>query len=368
MAKNKTLRKIGAKKCDSGKSDLGVKGGSVKKKEAKVVSYIHVGEGGKDDLEKYVAGKSSLTLQVYEEEILPDIDESSVINGLDQQGTATDFSDERHRCNRACPVGCQGHLRPNEITIYEGLSENGFLVERKRYRARFIMKTRNSAKTVKPPIRIPELNEEVISEVGEPMPAKYQAIIDSAEQFNDFQIQKDFGWNPTDKSFNLTMKSEDDICVRRQPVTQSTDAVRGKVGVSRGTFIYEITWPVRMRGTHASVGVAARHAPLHSNGYVPLVGANVYSWGWDIGRKEAVHNEITFRYPPTVPNHYVWSAPERFLLIMDLDEGTISFGSEGRWYGVAFSDLQGEVLFPAVSTVWGHAEISIKYLGTDRKP
>ena len=36
----------------------------MKKKEAKVVSYIHVGEGGKDDLEKYIAGKSSLTLQV----------------------------------------------------------------------------------------------------------------------------------------------------------------------------------------------------------------------------------------------------------------------------------------------------------------
>ena len=36
-------------------------------------------------------------VEVYEEESLPDIDESSVINGLDQQGTATDFSDERHR-------------------------------------------------------------------------------------------------------------------------------------------------------------------------------------------------------------------------------------------------------------------------------
>ena len=36
----------------------------MKKSEAKVISYIHVGDGGKEDLEKYMSGTSNLTLQV----------------------------------------------------------------------------------------------------------------------------------------------------------------------------------------------------------------------------------------------------------------------------------------------------------------
>jgi len=367
MAKNKQ------KKCCSKKSEDKIKtlkGGSVgKKAEQKVVSYIHVGDGGKEDLEKYMTGKSNLTLQIYQEERLPDIDESCMINGLDQLGTSADFSDEHHRCSRACPVGCQGHLRPNEIAIYEGLSVKGYLVERKRYRARFVLKgslqplsKQKKAKVALAPPVLPN------DSIGVDIPDKYQLIIDARDQYihND-QIQKDYGWNPLDKSDNLAMRSQEDRCVRRQPVTQSTDGVRGKMGVSRGISIYEISWPVRMRGTHASVGVATRQAPIQAHGYIPLIGSNRHSWGWDIGRKEVIHLMTRENYPSAVQNHYQWSVPESFYLIIDMEEGTLSFAGDDRWYGHAFSGLEGDTVFPAVSTVWGHAEVLIKYIGTNRR-
>ena len=96
------------------------------------VAYIHVGEGGEADLEAQLKGAENLDIQILEEESLPDIDETDMIHGLDHTGTARDYVDERHRCTINCPVGCQGHLRPNEIVIYESYKWKGKLLGRRR--------------------------------------------------------------------------------------------------------------------------------------------------------------------------------------------------------------------------------------------
>ncbi len=96
------------------------------------VAYIHVGEGGEADLEAQLKGAENLDIQILEEEDLPDIDETDMIHGLDHTGTARDYVDDRHRCTPACPVGCQGHLRPNEIVIYESFKWKGKLRGRRR--------------------------------------------------------------------------------------------------------------------------------------------------------------------------------------------------------------------------------------------
>jgi len=96
------------------------------------IAYIHVGEGGEADLEAHLKGADNLDIQIYDQEKLPDIDETDMIHGLDHTGTSRDYVDERHRCTTACPVGCQGHLRPNEIVIYESVQWNGKLLDRKR--------------------------------------------------------------------------------------------------------------------------------------------------------------------------------------------------------------------------------------------
>merc|ERR1719356_1187414 len=106
------------------------------------VSLIHVGEGGEADLEAQLKGAENLDIQILEEEDLPDIDETDMIHGLDHTGTARDYVDERHRCTINCPVGCQGHLRPNEIVIYESFKFEGRLRGRKRYKGRIIYNIR----------------------------------------------------------------------------------------------------------------------------------------------------------------------------------------------------------------------------------
>jgi len=336
-----------------------------RKQRPRVVSYIHVGDASKDDLEEYIKGKGKLSLQVFFEEELPDIDASDVVNGLDQAGTSGDFCDEKHRCSRACPVGCQGHLRPNEIMIYEGQEVDGRLVERKRYKARFVLPSPPAKKGKKRKasgslVTLEEEPEDIQQEIGSDIPEEYLQIINAIHAGPQNQIAH--GWNPEDKSTHLTMKTSAHLTIRRQPVTQSTDGVRGKLGYSRGIQVYEVCWPVRMRGTNAAVGVATRSAPLHVAGYQSLIGNNEYSWGWDIGRKESLHDGNTSNYPPLVRRHYQWSVPETFYMIIDNNQGTLSFCVQNKWLGVACSGLQG-TLYPAISTVWGHAEVSLRYVG-----
>ncbi|XP_054888750.1 SPRY domain-containing SOCS box protein 4-like isoform X2 [Poeciliopsis prolifica] len=160
------------------------------------------------------------------------------------------------------------------------------------------------------------------------------------------ETQLHHAWNPDDRSLNIFIKEDDKLTFHRHPVAQSTDCIRGRVGYTRGLHVWKIHWPSRQRGTHAVVGVATLEAPLHSVGYTALVGSDCESWGWDLGRNRLYHD-----------------------MILDMDEGTLSFMVDGQYLGVAFRGLKGRKLYPIVSAVWGHCEITMKYVnGLDPEP
>ncbi|KAG8042556.1 hypothetical protein G9C98_005190 [Cotesia typhae] len=130
-------------------------------------------------------------------------------------------------------------------------------------------------------------------------PTRLDVLLDMPPASKDTQIHH--GWNGEDRSLNIFVKDDDKLTFHRHPVAQSTDCIRGKVGYTKGMHVWEVHWSTRQRGTHAVVGVATADAPLHSVGYQSLVGNNALSWG----RK----------------------------------------------------------LHPIVSAVWGHCEITMKYIG-----
>ena len=53
-----------------------------------------------------------------------------------------------------------------------------------------------------------------------------------------------------------------------------------KIGYETGLHVFELTWPVQQRGTHAVVGLATAAAPLHSVGYQSLIGNNDQERGY----------------------------------------------------------------------------------------
>jgi len=129
------------------------------------------------------------------------------------------------------------------------------------------------------------------------------------------------------------------------------------------------------------------------------------SWGWDLGRNKLYHKGInsvyaSTQYPSTITNSSgllsssptstmtdpadalnnngiaystksdeCFIVPDKFLVILDMEEGTLSYIVDGQYLGAAFSDLKDKgALYPMVSSVWGHCEITMRYInGLERK-
>uniref|UniRef100_A0AC35UFE2 B30.2/SPRY domain-containing protein n=1 Tax=Rhabditophanes sp. KR3021 TaxID=114890 RepID=A0AC35UFE2_9BILA len=176
-------------------------------------------------------------------------------------------------------------------------------------------------------------------------------------------------WNPDDRSLNIYVKEDDPLTLHRHPVAQSTDCIRGKVGYSKGFHVWKIVWPKNQRGTHAVVGVANLNAKLHSLGYNSLIGSTTDSYGFDIVRLRCSHDgkkSDSWDFPASsraAEDEGKNIIPESFYCVLDMDEGYMAFATEERYLGVAFKGLKGQVLYPIVSAVWGHCEITINYMG-----
>lgn len=210
---------------------------------------------------------------------------------------------------------------------------------------------------------------------GRPLSPRLELLLDMPPVGVASQLQH--AWNPNDRSLNLFIKDEDKLTFHRHPVAQSTDCARGRVGYARGLHAWTIRWPIRQRGTHAVIGVATSLAPLHAVGYTALVGSDAESWGWDMGRGKLYHDRKSQTGPPpSYPqpeedddDEGVFSVPEEVLVVLDMDEGTLGFCADGRFLGVAFRGLKGMKLYPIVSAVWGHCEVTMTYVnGLDPEP
>lgn len=189
-----------------------------------------------------------------------------------------------------------------------------------------------------------------------------------------FETQVIHAWNPDDRSLNIFVKETDPLTLHRHPVAQSTDCIRTKYGYTKGIHLWELEWNSRQRGTHAIIGVGSDKTPLHCVGYQSLIGSNSESWGWDLGRNRACHNTKATNQPPpiypkTLKPDETFVVPDNFMMCLDMDEGTLSFLADGQYLGVAFRGLKGKKVYPIVSAVWGHCEITMRYLnGLDPNP
>ncbi|XP_067947696.1 SPRY domain-containing SOCS box protein 1-like [Watersipora subatra] len=183
------------------------------------------------------------------------------------------------------------------------------------------------------------------------------------------EVAEKHTWNPEDRSLNIYVKSDDPFTLHRHPVAQSTDCIRGRQAYERGLHVWELTWSKQQRGTHAVVGVGEKQCTLHCAGYMSLVGNSKQSWGWDIGRLKAYHdNKVQSGsnaqpYPVSRDQNENFSVPDKFLMVLDMDEGTLSYVVDGKYLGVAFGGLKGKKLYPMVSAVWGHCEVGLRYIG-----
>ncbi|XP_051971332.1 F-box/SPRY domain-containing protein 1 [Xyrauchen texanus] len=164
-----------------------------------------------------------------------------------------------------------------------------------------------------------------------------------------------------DCSRNVYIK-KNGFTLHRNPIAQSTDGARGKIGFSEGRHAWEIWWEGPL-GTVAVIGIATKRAPLQCQGYVALLGSDDQSWGWNLVDNNLLHNgEVNGNFPQC-NNAPKYQIGERIRVILDMDDKTLAFERGFEFLGVAFRGLPKACLFPAVSAVYGNTEVTMVYLG-----
>lgn len=164
-----------------------------------------------------------------------------------------------------------------------------------------------------------------------------------------------------DCSRNVYIK-KNGFTLHRNPIAQSTDGARGKIGFSEGRHSWEIWWEGPL-GTVAVIGIATKRAPMQCQGYVGLLGSDDQSWGWNLVDNNLLHNgEVNGNFPQC-NNAPKYQIGERIRVILDMDDKTLAFERGFEFLGVAFRGLPKACLFPAVSAVYGNTEVTMVYLG-----
>ena len=71
-----------------------------------------------------------------------------------------------------------------------------------------------------------------------PMPQKLAILLDSPPVPTTSALEH--SWSTVDKSFNIVLREDDPMVMRRHPIAQSTDCVRGKQGYTSGLHMWEV--------------------------------------------------------------------------------------------------------------------------------
>ncbi|XP_038829084.1 F-box/SPRY domain-containing protein 1 isoform X1 [Salvelinus namaycush] len=171
-----------------------------------------------------------------------------------------------------------------------------------------------------------------------------------------------------DCSRNVYVK-KNGFTLHRNPIAQSTDGARGKIGFYEGRHAWEIWWEGPL-GTVAVIGIATKRAAIQCQGYVALLGSDDQSWGWNLVDNNLLHNgEVNGNFPQcnNAPKYQCNGVRpqigERIRVILDMDNKTLAFERGFEFLGVAFRGLPKACLFPAVSAVYGNTEVTMVYLG-----
>ncbi|CAH1789617.1 unnamed protein product [Owenia fusiformis] len=175
---------------------------------------------------------------------------------------------------------------------------------------------------------------------------------------------EEFCWSRQGSSEGFTIEDANTIVLITHQFT-GTHAARSNLGFLRGRHVWEITWPRDCRDNHSSIGVGTYQAPLYNRGLLDLVGFNIQSWGWNIKNLNLIHNNRTIKKYPDLQGQEP-NIPDQLIVSLDMEKGTLSFGSYQSSYGVAFKGLGGGrlPLFPMISTTSLDVRVAIRYIGS----
>ncbi|KAF2883784.1 hypothetical protein ILUMI_22370 [Ignelater luminosus] len=170
-----------------------------------------------------------------------------------------------------------------------------------------------------------------------------------------------------DCSPNIIIQGDDEFIFTKDLDGISTDCVRGRVGIQNGIHAWKIYWNAASRDPYSIIGVATKDTPLHSDEVGVLVGGDNCSWGWDVQSTMLYHNSHPDQgaiYPQFMEHSVRLVVPNEIAMLLNMNEGTLSYYVKGCYLGVAFKGLAGLKLYPIINVTSQHTQVRMEYLGS----
>lgn len=166
-----------------------------------------------------------------------------------------------------------------------------------------------------------------------------------------------WAWNKKDKSHEVKLLGTRQQTAHFHPNwSNGTAGVRGTRCLNYGTHYWEVKVSQRLFGTSMMFGVGTKHARLHVDAFVNLVGEDDQSWGlshkgvaWHSGKRRNFTKPFHENEATTVGILFDWS------------KGTLSYFKDGESLGVAFTGLNrvNQELYPIVCSTAAKTEMTL---------
>jgi hypothetical protein len=152
-------------------------------------------------------------------------------------------------------------------------------------------------------------------------------------------------WDPAAKASGITLSGGDLTALASDADVYS---VISTIGKSSGKWYCEVTYNTLVAATATSIGVR-----LNSESLTSLVGSSTSGYGYnDVGEKKT--NGVDTSYGGTPANGSVIG------ILLNMDDGEISFRWNNNDYGVAFTGLSG-TFYVGFSSGYGANQVTANF-------
>lgn len=145
--------------------------------------------------------------------------------------------------------------------------------------------------------------------------------------------------------------------------SMQVEGARWSRGFTKGRHVIEFIYPVHLRAVGSRVGLGMKTTPLGGSSVEDLIGGPE-TFAIDLVSRKAFHNNCVIG---TFPRKKV--LPDWFFMYLDLDAGMVHFGSDTRYFGIAFKGIVvgDKPLYPIVTGTVKGAIVGIVYRGEGKE-
>lgn len=173
----------------------------------------------------------------------------------------------------------------------------------------------------------------------------------------DEGYREHWGWDTWHRSHEVRLSGENYQTAHFHPNwSNGTAGVHGTRSLTHSWHYWEVKTSDRIFGTSMMFGIGTKRSRLHEDSFINLLGVDDQSWG--LSHKGMLWHNGKYRIY-TKP--FVENQSTTIGIFIDMEAGTLSYFKDGKYLGLAFTDLHKVDcdLYPFVSSTAAKTEMTL---------